>query len=174
MHATSVNKLGALGVLVSDRLDGALDDLSPSAAAVLSMLHFKPALTTTELAAICDVRQPTAVRLVDGLVRMGYVERREPQGRVTPLAVTEAGRRRATAIHTARLEALGELFEPLTTEERSVFEPIVDRILAGATISRASARTTCRLCEHDVCGPTVCPVGLRADELEGRASEAVS
>lgn len=47
---------------------------------------------------------------------------------------------------------------------------MLDRILAGATTSRAFARTTCRLCEHDLCGPEVCPIGCRAAELEAEQS----
>jgi hypothetical protein len=43
---------------------------------------------------------------------------------------------------------------------------MLDRVLADATTSRAFARITCRLCEHDLCGPSVCPIGCRATELE--------
>lgn len=169
MHVLAANKLGALGVMLFDQMDEVLDGLSPSAAAVLSMLHFKPELTTTSLAAICGVRQPTTVRLVDGLVRLGMVERRKAEGRATPLVVTELGHETARALQRARLAVLQDLLAPLDREEQVLFEAFVDRILAGATTSRASARTTCRLCEHDVCAPGLCPIGNRADELERRA-----
>lgn len=166
MHVLLANKLGALGVLISDRVEGSLHGLSPSAAAVLSMLHFKPGLNSAGLAAVCDVRQPTIVRLLDGLARQGLVERGEPQGRATPLSVTPFGRDRADAVQQARLTALDALLSALDDDERATFETLVDKILAGATESRAMARTTCRLCEHDLCAPAVCPVGLRADEVE--------
>lgn len=166
MQVLTANKLGALGVMISDRVEGSLLGLSPSAAAVLSMLHFKPGLNATGLAAICDVRQPTVVRLLDGLVRQGLVERGEPEGRATPLSVTPLGHERAEAVHQARLTALDTLLSALDDDEQATFEALVDKILAGATESRAMARTTCRLCQHDLCAPGVCPVGLRADQVE--------
>ncbi|WEX73878.1 MarR family transcriptional regulator [Sinorhizobium numidicum] len=166
------NKLGALGTLISDRLDVALEGLSPSAAALLSMLHFKPGLTASRLAKIAGVSQPTAVRLIDGLERQQLVVRGKPTGRVTPLLLTEAGRARAILLQQRRLETLDTLLSPLVPEERRRFEQALDRILAGTTTSRAFARVTCRLCEHDLCGPDVCPIGGRASELERREAEA--
>ncbi|MEZ5840010.1 MAG: MarR family transcriptional regulator [Hyphomicrobiales bacterium] len=163
------NKLGALGTLISDRIEDALEGLSPSAAALLSMLHFKPGLTATELAAIAAVAQPTVTRLVDGLVRQGLVAREAAPGRSTPLRVTEEGDRRAVRLQERRLSALAGLLGVLAPEERAAFAGLVDRVLVGATTSRAFARTTCRLCEHDLCGPEVCPVGCRAGEIERAA-----
>lgn len=174
MQVLTANKLGALGVMISDRVEGTLHGLSPSAAAVLSMLHFKPALNSAGLAAICDVRQPTVVRLLDGLVRQGLVERGEPEGRATPLSVTPLGRERAEAVQQARLTALDALLSALDDDEQATFGALVDKILAGATDSRAMARTTCRLCEHDLCAPGVCPVGLRADQVESGGAEPVA
>ncbi len=152
--------------MIFDRLDVALDGLSPSAAALLSMLHFKPGLTTTGLARITGVSQPTAVRLIDGLERQGFVTRGKPDGRVTPLLLTTAGRARAIHLQKRRLEALDGLLAPLAPEERYQFERILDQVLAGATTSRSFARTTCRLCKHDLCRPGLCPIGNRAVELE--------
>ena len=162
----NANKLGALGTLIGDRLETALEGLSPSAAAVLSTLHFRPGLTTTGLAAVVGVSQPTAVRLVDGLARQGFLVRGDPQGRVTPLTLTPAGRERVRLLQRRRLAALDDLLSPLAPEERRRFGGMLDRILAEATTSRAFARTTCRLCEHALCGPGVCPVGGRAAQLE--------
>lgn len=169
MHLDA-NKLGALGVVIADRLDGALDGLSPSAAALLSMLHFRPGLTTTELAEVAGVSQPTAVRLIDGLERQGLLVRGKPRGRVTPLSLTEAGHDRAVLLQQQRLAAFDALLSPLAPQERRRFERMLDRILAGATRSRACARTSCRLCEHDLCGPDICPIGIRAGELERQAT----
>lgn len=160
------NKLGAFGILIADKLQDALDDLSPSAAALLSMLHFKPGLTGSELAAVVGIAQPTAVRILEGLVRQGFVDRLEPQGRATPLVLTESGKARASALQHARLAALAGLLAPLPEADRSKFEAIMDVILAEATTSRAFARTTCRLCEHDLCSAELCPIGCRATALE--------
>lgn len=166
MHLLDANKLGALGAMIRDRTEAALGGLSPSSAAVLSMLHFKPGLTTSALADIVGVSQPTAVRLIDGLVERALVERGRPEGRVTPLGLTAAGHAEAETLQARRLAALDALLGPLRADERLQFVAMLDRILAGATTSRAFARTTCRLCAHDLCGPEVCPIGCRAAELE--------
>ncbi|WP_062221188.1 MarR family winged helix-turn-helix transcriptional regulator [Aureimonas sp. D3] len=166
MHDLLSNKLGALGVLIEERMGHALHDLSPRAAAVLSTLHFRPGLTTTELSKVVAVSQPTAVRLLDGLQRRGFVERGEQAGRFTPLKLTEAGRVEVTRLQNERILTIGTLLMPLEPHETKAFETMLDRILAAATTSRFHARTTCRLCEHDLCGPGVCPIGNKATEIE--------
>ena len=166
MHMLTANKLGALGAMIRNRSDAALEELSPSAAALLSTLYFKPELTTSDLAAIVGVAQPTAVRLIDGLERQGLIARGAPKGRVTPLSLTTSGQDRVRRMQERRLEALDALMAPLPQKERAQFEALLDAVLAEATTSRAFARTTCRLCEHRLCGPDVCPIGARATEIE--------
>lgn len=166
MHGLLSNKLGALGALIEEQTNHALSGLSPSAAAVISTLHFRPGLTTTELSKIASVSQPTAVRLLDGLQRRGLVERGEQSGRFTPLTLTKAGRSEVARLQRERIAAISSLLSMLGPEEAKQFEAMIDRILADATTSRAHARTTCRLCEHDLCGPGVCPIGNRATEIE--------
>ncbi len=170
MHLLDANKLGALGAMIRERTEAALAGLSPSSAAVLSMLHFKPGLTTSALADIVGVSQPTAVRLIDGLVAQKFIERGKPEGRITPLTLTEAGHDAVEALQANRLTALDDLLGALRSDERPLFASMLDRILAGATTSRAFARTTCRLCEHDLCGSELCPIGCRAAELEAEQS----
>jgi DNA-binding MarR family transcriptional regulator len=171
MQYLEANKLGALGAMIRERTEASLAGLSPSAAAVLSMLHFKPGLTTTELAEVVGVSQPNAVRLIDGLERQALIERGKPQGRVTPLTLTEAGHTQVQELHALRLAALDDLLSALQPNERGHFAAMLDAILVGATTSRAFARTTCRLCEHDLCGPEVCPIGCRATEIEKKESQ---
>ncbi|MDX8517788.1 MarR family winged helix-turn-helix transcriptional regulator [Mesorhizobium dulcispinae] len=171
MQQLEANKLGALGAMIRDRTEASLRELSPSAAAVLSMLHFKPGLTTTELAEIVGVSQPTAVRLIDGLERQALIVRGKPKGRVTPLTLTESGRAQVRQMQALRLAMLDGLLSALHPDERQRFVSMLDKILAGATTSRAFARTTCRLCEHDLCGAEVCPIGCRAAEIEKEESE---
>ncbi len=171
MQYLEANKLGALGAMIRDRTEASLTGLSPSAAAVLSMLHFKPGLTTTELAMVVGVSQPNAVRLIDGLERQALIERGKPEGRVTPLTLTQAGHAQVEELHALRLAALDDLLSALQRDERQHFASMLDTILAGATTSRAFARTTCRLCEHDLCGPEVCPIACRATEIEKKENQ---
>ena len=167
------SKLGALGVLLSDIGEGVAGDLSPSAAALLLTLRFRLALTATELADIAAIAQPTAVRVLDGLVRRGLVVRQNRTGRQAPVRLTSLGRKRARELLSARLRAVRHLLTALSSDERAALEGIIDKLLAAATTSRSFARTTCRLCDHAACDGPRCPIGLRATELE-RAAEIAS
>jgi DNA-binding MarR family transcriptional regulator len=172
MHDILANKLGALGVVVEERTSLALGDLSPSAAAVLSTLYFRTGLTTTGLSKVLAVSQPTAVRLLDGLQRRGLVQRGAQAGRLTPLSLTDAGRTEVIRFQRERIATIGSLLSVLEPGDTKRFETMLDRVLAAATTSRAGARTTCRLCEHDLCGPGLCPIGNRATEIEQGGNEA--
>jgi DNA-binding MarR family transcriptional regulator len=160
------NKLGALSVLLSDAMAGALGGLSPTAAALLLTLYYRPGLTGTELAQVAGIAQPTASRVLDGLVHHGWVQRRARTGRTMLLRLTPLGRRQAQSLQAARLRAMDGLVDGLPARDRAAFEQLVDTVLASTTTSRAQARTTCRLCDHAVCDGPLCPIGTRATELE--------
>lgn len=162
----TANKLGALGLLLSDTLENATGDLSASAAALLLTLFYRQDLTITALAKVVGVAQPTAVRVLDGLVRQGFIERKGRAGRTIVLCVTRAGRKRARALQCARLSAMGRLLITLPTQERAAFGRALDAILAATTTSRSFARKTCRLCDHLTCEGSRCPIGTRATEIE--------
>src|SRR5262245_53649246 len=170
MHMTIANKLGALGLLLTDAMGDALGDLSPSAAALLLTLRYHGDMTATALAAIAGISQPTAVRVADGLVRRGLIQRRDRAGRTAPLRLTRAGARQAEMLQRVRLKAIERLLVGLSAAERTAFERTLDKLLAAATSSRASARTTCRLCDHGSCDGPLCPIGSRATELERAAA----
>src|SRR5260370_3486926 len=167
MHMLGSNKLGAFGVLIADAIEGALDGVSPSAAALLLNLHYRPSMTITQLAEVAGIAQPTAVRVVSGLARRGWLERRSRIGRTTPLLLTSAGKKQARSLQAARLGAMDRLLAALPDQRRIAFVRSLDTILAAATISRAFARTICRLGEHAASGGPLCPNGPQANELEG-------
>lgn len=171
MHMYEANTLGVLGTLLNDRIGAACDDLSPSAAALLLTLHYRPGLTTTELARIAGVAQPTAVRVLDGMVRSGFVRRGAKSGRVAPVFLSPAGGQKAESIQKARLEAMAGLMECLTQAEQAQFLALTQKILGKATISRAFARTTCRLCAHNICPEGNCTIGNAADRIERAAGQ---
>jgi DNA-binding MarR family transcriptional regulator len=160
------NKLGALGLLIADAMDDALDGVSQSAAALLFTLHYRDGITVTQLAKVAGIAQPTAVRVLDGLARRGWLERQPRSGRTTPLVLTATGKAKARRLQAARLSAMGRLLAPLPEDEQAAFERALDIVLAKATTSRAFARTTCRLCDHPACEEPGCPVGARATEIE--------
>jgi DNA-binding MarR family transcriptional regulator len=77
----SANKLGAFAVLLADTLESAYGGLSPSAASLLLTLYYTRNATATALAKVAGISQPTAERVLDGLVRQGFIEmfRHRPQ-----------------------------------------------------------------------------------------------
>src|SRR5260370_9282842 len=91
MHMLGENKLGALGLLLSDSLENIGGDLSLSAAALLLSLFYNPGSTATELAKIVGVSQPTAARVLDGLVERWLIKAEDRSGRSPLLGVTAAG-----------------------------------------------------------------------------------
>jgi DNA-binding MarR family transcriptional regulator len=166
MHVLIANKVGAFGVLLSDAMARALDGLSPSAAALLLTLRYQREATATKLAAIAGIAQPTAVRVIEGLIRRNLVERQDRAGRTSPLRLTRDGVRRAETLQRARLDEMKGVLGALTARERAAFETALDKVLAEATRSRAFARRICRLCDHDHCRGALCPVGSRATAIE--------
>jgi DNA-binding MarR family transcriptional regulator len=166
MHMNIANKTGALAVLLFDALEAAFGDLSPSAAAFLLTAFYRPGSTTTEIAAVAGVSQPTGVRVLAGLRARGFIQPPARAGRKSPVLLTNAGRSRASAVQAARLAAMSKLLGVLTPAELAQFEATADKLLAEATVSRAFARTTCRLCDHPNCLEPECPLGTRASALE--------
>lgn len=166
MHMLIANKLGALAVLAGDLSRTAAGELSGSAAAMLFTLHYHGEATASELAAVAGIAQPTAVRVVGGLVERGLVERSGRLGRSAPLRLTASGVQLAGALQAARLAALHRLLEPLGGDDRATLERLLDRMLADATTSRRFARTVCRQCDHTLCDGPACPVSCRATAIE--------
>jgi DNA-binding MarR family transcriptional regulator len=172
MHKLRENKLGALGVLLTDAIDGALGEHSPSAASLLLTLYYQGPMTATALADVGGIAQPTAARVTDRLVRLGFIRRESRAGRTAPLHLTTEGKQQARALQRERLMAMNRLLGGLSQTERSDFEEVIDKILRQATHSRAFARTTCRLCDHSVCSGRLCPVGSQATALERQLNSA--
>jgi DNA-binding MarR family transcriptional regulator len=154
------NKLGAFAVLLADTLESAYGALSPSAASLLLTLYYTPNATATALAKVAGISQPTAVRVLDGLVRQGLIERKSHTGRTTLLRVTRAGRARAVSLQVGRLGAMEKILSGLNTQDRATFERILDTIrpscVRRTTLShrrpRERDRTDCR--HSNPWGPT--------------------
>jgi DNA-binding MarR family transcriptional regulator len=162
----TVNKLGAFTVLLADTLKRACGALSPSAAALLLTLYYSRSATATTLGKVAGISQPTAVRVLDGLIRQGFVKRQVRTGRATFMRLTPLGRKSARLLQNARLIAMSDVLNVLRPKEQAIFERVLDRILADATTSPALARTICRLCDHSVCHGPRCPIGTRARKIE--------
>jgi len=166
MHMKIDNPLGAFATMLVDRLDQALEPLSPSAAALLLIVHHNPGLGPAELAAIGGIAQPTATRVLNGLEAQGLIARGDKTGRTTPIHPTDQGRRAAERMLRARAAVLESALAPLSPAERDQFLGMVNRLAAAATPSRAAARHSCRFCDHETCRGHLCPIGSRATEIE--------
>jgi DNA-binding MarR family transcriptional regulator len=174
----AANLLGALTLALSDRLEGAAtaaSRLSLSDAAALSALHqFLDAPRVDLLAQVLGLSSSGTVRLVDRLVGAGLARRATSRdGRVTSVALTAPGRRRAESVGRSRLTLFDEALDALTPEERRQLGELTGKVLAGLVRPPGATRWTCRLCDLDVCGRAEghCPTYEAAKARYGTGKE---
>lgn len=98
-----------------------------------------PGMSMGELAAILQVRPPTASKTVSRLSAMGLVARqeRDRDGRVVRVALTEAGRARAEAITGLWDEVEDELLAGLDGKDRKRLRKLLRK--AGRNLARLAA-----------------------------------
>lgn len=163
----AANLLGALALALSDRLEGATTEaalVAENDAVALAALHeFLDSPRVDLLAQVLGLTSSGTVRLLDRLEDAGLVRRSRTagdDGRVTSVALTAAGRRRAQAVGRARMELLDEALRPLNAAERHQLGQLVGKILAGLVRPPGATRWTCRLCDLGACGRAEgrCPV----------------
>ena len=161
----AANLLGTLALALSDRLEGAVTEaagLSASDAVALSALHhFLDSPRVDLLAQVLGLTSSGTVRLVDRLEDAGLARRMTgADGRVTSVALTASGRRRAEAVTRARMELIEHALAPLTAAERRQFGALAGKVLAGLIRPPDATRWTCRLCDLVACGRPEghCPV----------------
>ena len=174
-HARQANLFGTLALAVTGRVEDALAAVSPSgpsAPAALSALEgYLGGEPIDALARVLGLTHSGAVRLVDRLAAERLVERRRgADGRAVAVTLTAAGRRAAAAIRAAREAALAEALAVLDAGERQALTELNEKLLAGLTSDRASARRICRLCDSEACGHErgTCPVTRAASAPAGR------
>lgn len=174
-HQHAVNVLGALSLVVADRMNAAVEAvavLGPSAPAALAALHeFLDGGSVTQLSAVVGLSHSGAVRLVDRLAVEGLVERIGARdGRAVSVVLTSRGRRVALRICQARSNALTSALAALTADEVDNLAAALDKMLTTITLARADERSAhsnerpqpwlCRLCDFAACGRSEgnCPV----------------
>ena len=158
------NLLGALALVLTDRMTEAMaaeTGLSPSAAAAISWLHqFHQQPTVDLLRRVLGLTSSGTVRLLDGLVAGGYVERGPgSDGRATSVSLTAAGRAAAGSLAAARGKVLEQALGTLSATERRTLEKLHSKLLIGLIREPGAVRWMCRMCDTGVCwaGPG-CPV----------------
>jgi DNA-binding MarR family transcriptional regulator len=162
-NARDANLLGTLSLAVAGRIETATESpLGPSAPAALSALDgFLGGEPIDALRQTLGLTHSGAVRLVDRLAQAGLAERRPgPDARTVAVELTPVGHAAAEAVRNAREAALEQALGVLSPDERATLSRLHERMLAGLTSDRASARRLCRLCDVDACGHHrgTCPV----------------
>ena len=166
MHEYLANQLGALALILTDRVEKAMDGRSSTAAAILASLRHQGPMTGTGLARVVGVAQPTCVRVVDGLAAEGLVERGPKSGRDVMLQLTPRGAAEAERLGKARLAAIYPLLDDMTLGEGVTLGMMAAQLMAAATDSPQSGKRHCRLCDHGICNGEACPVGARVGEMQ--------
>ena len=143
------NLIGVLALAVSDRMQEAVTEDSghaSSGAAALSVLHHilsSPSIET--LGRALGLTSSGTVRLVDRLADVGLVRRMAgPDGRVTNVMLTGAGRRVSNRVTSARTAVLQESLAVLNAEERVQLGTLAARVLVGMVRVPGAPRWTCR------------------------------
>ena len=158
--ARAANLLGALALDAAGVLEAATKPVvgqAGAAAAALVTIAAHPGRSIERLRAPLGLSQPGAVRLVERLVDLGWVERAGAGGRRgLELRLTPAGEAVLAELLRARRAALAELIEPLTEAEHAQLSDLLEKLLAARTGDRHDLERLCRLCEWRICDE--CPV----------------
>src|SRR3954447_3707850 len=176
MHASSdatpnvdrtANLLGAFALELAHALEtaaAAVVGQTGAASAALVVIAAAPGRTIEELRRPLGLTQPGATRLVERLVRAGWVERGEAAGRRgLRLTLTEAGRAQLDRMLAARRAALADALAPLSPVQRTQLSEILETLLADRIGDRTDLERVCRLCERRTCDR--CPVGEGLDAI---------
>ena len=166
------NLLGAVSLAISGRLRLATEaGAGPGGsvpAALISLAGYLDGGPIDSLRDPLGLTHSAAVRVVDRLVA-GDLARRRPgrDGRSVAVELTAAGRRAASAALSAREGFLEDALTALSPDERAELTRLNEKLLAGLTDGRATARHICRLCDLHACGHNegICPVTNAANAV---------
>ena len=167
--ARAANVLGALALVLTDRISDAVEDAAvqaeTGAVALSALRHVLPPDPSIDLVRqVLGLTHSGTVRLVDRLEAAGQVRRGSGRdGRTRTVALTAAGRRAATRVTRERAGELHAALAVLTSDEQEQLADLAGRVLAGLRRDDAGGqieRWTCRLCDTTACGRLQgrCPV----------------
>ena len=166
-EARTENLLGALAleaVSVQERAIHEVLGLGGAAAGALVTIHKFPDRTVEQLREPLGLSQPGATRLVDRLVRSGWLERSGPGGRRgLRIRLTRDGEAMFDRLLAARRAALHELLAPLSAEQQTL-DRLLERLLGARSSSHADTERLCRVCERRAC--LRCPVAIAAAKAQ--------
>jgi len=156
------NVFGAIALGVSDQIIEFIrteTDLSAVEAATLVQVNFRPNETIKSLASKLRLSHPGAVRVVDRLRSLGYIERSPGQDkRQALLYLTDKGERGIKQVAAARARVLKTVLAGLSDDERDVLTPILNKLVSGVVRNNVDAYAHCRFCNTDLCYAENCPI----------------
>ena len=163
--AHTANILGALAVLIQDRVEGSWQaslDLSPMAAAALVQIENEPGCSIELVAGRIGLTHSATVRVVDKLAERGLVEkdRARKDARAQSLSLSKAGKRVLEQLHEARNRATDELLSGLPPAQRKALDEAISAILHRCVEPGPEGDITCRVCDDRRCSPDICPIRL--------------
>jgi MarR family transcriptional regulator, negative regulator of the multidrug operon emrRAB len=159
----TANILGALAVLIQDRVEGMWQsslDLSPMAAAALVQIENEPGSSIEAVASRIGLTHSATVRVIDKLAERGLVEkdRARKDARAQSLTLSRAGKRVAQQLHAARNQVTDDLLADLAPAQRAALEQAIRAILHRCVEPGREADVTCRICDDRRCSPEICPI----------------
>jgi len=170
-----------LGALSTGLIDGVHDATSTAAqideaaaAALIALLDFSPRGSVQTLSQVIGLTHSGTVRLVDRLVKAGYVARipgRDARSRLPILTAT--GTKVAKRVRIAREAAIARPLLQLPAIERATLTSLCERLVSAITKQRLAQRAggltpaggaLCRLCDFAACGRDrgICPAAEAA------------
>ncbi|WP_151720302.1 MarR family winged helix-turn-helix transcriptional regulator [Gemmobacter serpentinus] len=103
--------------------------LTMARARVLTTLAGMEGATQAELATALQIEAPTLKRQIDGLERLGFIERRGIDGDARKRALFLTEKARASGISRFVLAVRAELFEGIAAEDRAVLDRALSRMV---------------------------------------------
>lgn len=162
----TANLLGAVGLAIADRIDGAARDIlshGGETPAALVVIGYGSGPSNDRLRRILGLSHPGTVRLVDRLVADGLVERRQGRDRrAVALHLSKRGRALREALLEGRLAAIRPLLAPLTGAEQETLAALLHKMLSSMETTDMERRTLCRLCDDRVCSDCPIPADKKA------------
>lgn len=155
------NLLGAAVLGLQDKLQQTVEQRTGrtgEAPAALCVLGHQPGLSNNALSRLLNLTHTGTVRLIDGLVRDGLVERRQSKTdkRVISLHHTTAGETLRRQILKDREKVFASLVSQLSAKEQSSLTNLLEKLLVTVSTDNTHKLRICRLCDGDAC--TECPI----------------
>lgn len=159
----TANILGALSLLIQDRVEGAWQsalDLSPMAAAALVTVDVYPGSSIEQVAGCIGLTHSATVRVIDKLAERGLIEkdRARQDARAQSLKLSKAGKRMLQQLHATRNQVTDDLLTGLDPGQRIALEGAIRAILHRCVEPGREADVTCRVCDDRRCSPDICPI----------------